>query len=222
MIKNILEYFDETVKNKSEKVAVIDGEREITFLGLSQSAKALSIQLCQVCTNQIRRPIAVFMAKSIESVVSDLGIIYSGNAYMNLDVKTPLQRIKNILDLVDPLCIITDTAHQQALNTVWPAEKTLLINPDLSLLTAENEDALYENLEQLIDTDPLCLINTSGSTGTPKSVILNHKSFIDFTEWAISTTGIGENEIVGSLSPIVFDIYSFELCMLMANPVRLW
>ena len=152
----------------------------LPFLGLSQSAKALSIQLCQVCTNQIRRPIAVFMAKSIESVVSDLGIIYSGNAYMNLDVKTPLQRIKNILDLVDPLCIITDTAHQQALNTVWPAEKTLLINPDLSLLTAENEDALYENLEQLIDTDPLCLMNTSGSTGTPKKRNFKSQKFYRF------------------------------------------
>lgn len=217
MIKNILEYFDETVKNKPEKVAVIDGNHEITFFDLWQNARALSIQLQQICTEQIRRPIAVFMPKSIESVVSDLGIIYSGNAYMNLDVKTPLQRIKNILDLVKPVCIITDASHKQSLNSIWPEDKTVLIDPDLSLLTTENESALYENLEQIIDTDPLCLINTSGSTGTPKSVILNHKSFIDFTEWAITTTGIGEEEVVGSLSPIVFDIYSFELCMLMAK-----
>ena len=73
------------------------------------------------------------------------------------------------------------------------------------------------NLKYIIDTDPLCIINTSGSTGTPKGVVLNHKSFIDFTEWAIDTLKINDNEIVGSLSPIVFDIYSFELCMLMSK-----
>ena len=69
----------------------------------------------------------------------------------------------------------------------------------------------------MIDTDPLCLINTSGSTGTPKSVVLNHKSFIDFTEWALTATKWTEDESIGSLSPAIFDIYSFELCMLMAK-----
>ena len=52
---------------------------------------------------------------------------------------------------------------------------------------------------------------------TPKGVVLNHKSFIDFTEWAIDTLKINDNEVIGSLSPLVFDIYSFELCMLMAK-----
>jgi non-ribosomal peptide synthetase component F len=47
-------------------------------------------------------------------------------------------------------------------------------------------------------------------------VALNHRSFIDFTEWALAATGIGEHEVVGSISPIVFDIYSFELCMMFA------
>jgi acyl-coenzyme A synthetase/AMP-(fatty) acid ligase len=45
---------------------------------------------------------------------------------------------------------------------------------------------------------------------------LNHRSFIDFTEWAIDTTGIGKDEVIGSLSPVVFDIYCFELCLLMS------
>ena len=216
MIKNLLEYFDRTVEKVPEKTAVVDGERRISFSELSRRAKVLAVRLRKGCQGDIRRPVAVFLPKSIESVVSDLGILYSGNAYMNLDIKTPAQRIGNILELVKPLYIITDAAHKERLKGIWPKERTFELTDDLSPVTEQEEWILAKNLKQVIDTDPLCLINTSGSTGTPKSVILNHKSFIDFTQWAIETTGLHEEEVIGSLSPIVFDIYSFELCMLMA------
>jgi len=72
---------------------------------------------------------------------------------------------------------------------------------------AINEDIQYNNeemlrrLERLIDTDPLCIINTSGSTGRQKRVVLNHRSFIDFSDWAIDTLHIGEDEVVGACRP---------------------
>lgn len=84
---------------------------------------------------------------------------------------------------------------------------------DLSI----DDELLDIRLQKLVDTDPLCIINTSGSTGTPKGVVLNHRSFFDFTEWALDVFKFSNDEVIGSLSPLVFDIYSFELCMLMAK-----
>jgi len=217
MIKNLLEYFEKTRSEVPEKTAVKVGEREITFSVLGERSEALAALLRRACSGEIRRPIAVYLPKSIECVVSDLGIVYSGNAYMNLDVKTPARRIGNILELVQPLCVLTDKAHQAALSAVWPEDKTILIDEDIPAAGAEEKQDIQQALEHIIDTDPLCLINTSGSTGTPKSVALNHRSFIDFTEWAIAATPIGDQEMIGSLSPSVFDIYSFELCMMMAK-----
>lgn len=217
MKKNVLEYLEETSAAKPGKTAVIDGERIITFKELSQQAKALAWKLHTSCRAQIRRPVAVFLKKSIESVVADLGIVYTGNAFMNLDVKTPMARIKNILDLVDPICIITDEKYGPSLEEVWPKEKTILITLDAQFVQPEQEAGLAKNLEQIIDTDPFCLINTSGSTGTPKCVVLNHRSFIDFTEWTVTEIGIIDDEVIGSLSPIVFDIHIFELCIMMAR-----
>jgi len=217
LIRNLLGYFEKTVAAYPDKTAVIDGERTVTFSELSQRAKGLAFCLFEEFKGSIRQPVAVFLPKSIESVISDLGIVYSGNAYMNLDVKTPAQRLWNILDLVQPLCVITDEFHKGQLADVWPEKQIVCIDQEMNLSDTNADSVLKRNLGLIIDTDPLCLINTSGSTGTPKSVVLNHRSFIDFTEWAIHETGIGNDEIIGSLSPCVFDIYSFELCMMMAK-----
>jgi amino acid adenylation domain-containing protein len=156
------------------------------------------------------------LPKSIEAIVADIAVSYSGNIYMNLDIKTPVERIKNIISVIEPIAIITNSQHLKNIISIIP-DNVVIINFD------KLDNLLYDHIEiskrlnQLIDTDPLCIINTSGSTGTPKGVVLSHKSFFDFTEWAIDTLKINDNEIIGSLSPIVFDIYSHELSMLMSK-----
>ena len=103
---NLIELFEESVKKYPQKVAVIDKDREMTFEALRVEAITLAQKIIYggACQN---KPIAVFLDKSIESVYSDLGIIYSGNFYMNLDIKTPAERISNILKLVEPRSIIS-------------------------------------------------------------------------------------------------------------------
>lgn len=219
MKRNLLEYFEETVARWPERIAVTQNEQQISFLELSQRAQALGTLLIGRSDAEMNRPIGVFMEKCIEVVISNVAILYSGNAYMNLDVKTPSQRIENILKLVEPALIITNDTWCETIAKVFPAEQ--ILNIDHISLNKIDPCALANRRKMAIDTDPCCLINTSGSTGTPKSVVLNHRSFVDFTEWAMETTGIGENEVIGSLSPIIFDIYSFELCMLMALGSRI-
>ena len=213
---NLIELFEESVKKYPQKVAVIDKDREMTFSDLREQAIMLAQKIIYggACQN---KPVAVFLDKSIESVYSDLGIIYSGNFYMNLDIKTPTERISNILKLVEPRFIISSSKQIKSIESIIP--DTI----DVILLDTDDRkqrlDAGYvlDKLDTIIDTDPSCIINTSGSTGTPKGVVLNHKSFFDFIEWAIDTFKFEDDLVMGSLSPIVFDIYSFELCMLMAK-----
>ncbi|MDP1510652.1 amino acid adenylation domain-containing protein [Paenibacillus sp. CMAA1739] len=216
MRTNLLDYLKITSERVPDRTAVIDGGRSISFLDLTEDAKKLSSIINRKINGIIRKPVAVLLDKQIESVVADIAIIFCGNAYMNLDSKTPVQRISNIIELIEPELIITNHKFMPKLEGICPSEKIL----NLDELDLRNEAYSQEMLDhisgKIIDTDPLCIINTSGSTGVPKGVILNHRSFIDFTEWATHTTGISDGEVIGSLSPSVFDIYSFELCMLMA------
>lgn len=214
---NILEYFNETMVKCSDRVAVIDGSSKYSFAQLDEDSE----KLCKVISGKIGdltcKPLAVFLPKCYSAIVSDIAIIKTGNAYMNLDIKTPFQRIGSILALIRPEIIITQKRFLKGLLEIYPLEKIVVLD-DVNYDTAEIKCGLdstrYKNL---IDTDPLCIINTSGSTGTPKGVILNHRSFIDFIEWSLSTMPFSEHEVIGSLSPVIFDIYSYELCLLMAK-----
>jgi len=136
---------------------------------------------------------------------------------MNLDVKAPIERINNILILVQPVIFITNKQYFDVIKLILPDSIKVCFIDDEYSFDEKQEEFLLKRLSNLIDTDPYCIINTSGSTGTPKGVVLNHKSFFDFTEWSIDTLKIGEHEIIGSLSPAVFDIYSHELCMMMSR-----
>ena len=215
MLKNILEYFDKTADRYESRTAVIEGVNEITFGELKLKSKILATVLLE--SKRFKNiPIAVFLPKSIESVLCNIAITYSCNIYMNVDVKSPQERLKNIFNLIQPQVIITNKAYYNLIKDFVSENQILLIdsvdytqNADIDLLNAAQDSQ--------IDTDPLCIINTSGSTGTPKGVVLSHRSFIEFTEVSQEIFNFSNEEVIGSLSPSVFDIYSFELCMLMAK-----
>ncbi len=215
MKKNILEYFFKTVEINQHNIAVIDGENTISFRDLDNKSQNLANKILAK-KNVSNMPVAVFLPKSIESVVADLAITYSSNIYMNIDVKSPKERIKNIFDLIKPVIVITSTANLKLLNGTIENEKMLLID-EVDFNQESNHSMLFLQMDLQVDTDPYCIINTSGSTGVPKGVVLNHRSFIDFIEVSDKVFKFTNDEIIGSLSPLVFDIYSFELCMLMAK-----
>lgn len=213
---NLIELFEESVSKYPEKVAVIDKDREICFSDLRTKALQLAAKIQGKGIGQ-NKPVAVFLDKSIESVYTDLGIIYSGDFYMNLDVKTPAERIKNIIQLVEPALLVSTTSQIRSIAAIIPDSVEIILLDEEDWSETPDVAGILDGLKTIIDTDPSCIINTSGSTGTPKGVVLNHKSFFDFIEWALDTFHFGDDLVMGSLSPIVFDIYSFELCMLMAK-----
>ena len=213
---SLIELFEETVKKYPQKVAVIDKDREIVFSDLHRKSLQLASALMALGIGQ-NKPVGVFLDKSIESVYADLGILYAGDFYMNLDIKTPAERIRNILQLVEPAAIISTTRQIKSIEGIIPSTMKVILLDEAGEGADVDAADIIGRLLTIIDTDPSCIINTSGSTGTPKGVVLNHKSFFDFIDWAIDTFHFDDDLVMGSLSPIVFDIYSFELCMLMAK-----
>jgi len=40
-------------------------------------------------TSAFNQPVAVFLPKSVEAIIANLGALYTGNCYANLDIKSP-------------------------------------------------------------------------------------------------------------------------------------
>lgn len=217
MKTNAFDFFIETVNRCGDKTAVIDGEYSWTFRQLQQSVHKLTWTLIKSNTPQ-KAVVAVLLKKSYRAVVADLAVSAAGCVYMNLDVKSPPARIEQILNIIKPALVITDTHGYDLLNQlekeILPVINLDMLDIEVELVQDNSRNPGEQRLASLIDTDPYCIINTSGSTGIPKGVVLNHRSFFDFVEWSSDTLKIDGQEIVGSLSPVIFDIFSFELCML--------
>ena len=215
---NLIEYFVETVRQFPERYAIIDGERKVSFGELDVLTRCLAGVIVE-SIQSMNQPIAVFMPKCVEALQADLAITYSGNAYMNLDVKNPAERLNNIFALVKPAAVITNNRFKAIIEPIAVINNAVVINVDdvPAKQTIPSQEDLLSGIDCLIDTDPYCIINTSGSTGTPKGVVLNHKSFIDFMAQTFDEYRFSENDIIGSLSPVVFDIWSYEMCLLMGK-----
>jgi len=215
---NVLSYFEQGARLRCpEKVAVKEQQREFTFAQFERFAKNCAALILQK-TFAKNQPIPVFLPKSAESIVADLGVLYSANAYANLDIKSPPQRLKGMLQNLNPSVIVTSAAHTAALRALdIPEEKLLLIEQAMVPEARYDNSALLQRLEGVIDTDPYCFIHTSGSTGVPKGVALNHRSTIDFVDWAFDRLGLDGTEVMGSLAPIYFDAYTLEFCTCIAK-----
>ncbi len=214
MKKNLIDYFEDTVEKYSEKVCVVGKDQSITFRELRTSSKQIAGNILRYTNFSKNAPIAIFLPKGISVYEMNIACMYSGNIFMNLDIKTPMARIKNVIDLIRPALIVSDDSYLELLkeqNFEMPVMSVQQMKDNSGI----GEENLQSRLKDMIDTDPMCIINTSGSTGTPKGVVLNHRSFIDFVKWSLDTFGFNGEERIGALSPVVFDIYDYELCLMM-------
>lgn len=208
---HIMHNFDNIVAAHPDRTAVFDGNKAITFKHIYNHIIHEATRISKRLEGKTGQIVAVFLPKSIDAVIAQLAILYSGNAYMNLDIKYPEQRLKAILEQVRPALLISENLSFHCIET----NRVFTLESDFQeTFVHEEREYILALREQCIDTDLLCIINTSGSTGIPKAVALTHRSFIDYIE-SVSAAGlVDDGEIVASLAPIVFDHYSFELCLL--------
>ncbi|MGG1676780.1 amino acid adenylation domain-containing protein [Neobacillus sp. NRS-1170] len=213
---NALEYLKETAIKYPNKPAIIDGERSITFHELEIKSKWLGF-IIQTKTKSRNLPIAIFLPKGLDAIVSFMGTLNSGNFYVPMDVKSPETRINAILTNLNPSIIVTNKHYRSILLSYGVAEHLLVQVEDID----EEPDNFALSFEEhisfnMIDTDPIYTIYTSGSTGVPKGVVISHRGVIDYIEWAKKTFNIDDKTIIGNQAPFYFDNSTLDIYLSMA------
>ena len=213
MARIITDYLDETVKKYSEKIAFSDEKRDISFGDLQDEAHHIAISLLELGFR--KKPIIIYLDKSVECIAAFEGVNYSGNFYSPVDTKMPSDRILKIIEKLCPAAIITDHAH---------ANQARRFAKDVHVLCYEemqNKVVDYDIIEsaknEIVDSDILYVLFTSGSTGTPKGAIISHRGMIDLTEWLSETLQFSENNIMANQTPFYFSYSVCEIYQTLKN-----
>lgn len=206
MKANVTYWLDETAKRFPDKTAYADDKKEVTFAQLREQARDIACGLVQ--RGLFKKPVAVFLEKGVDVLVSFMGAAYSCNFYSPIDVDMPGSRVNKILEVLKPAVVITTASLKEAFSQYDYDGGFLLLEEVFS--SGGQQDAVREaQLEAVrrrgIDTDLLYVLFTSGSTGVPKGVTINHRAVIDYIDWVTETFEITEKDSFGNQAPFYFD-----------------
>ena len=162
-----------------EAVALVSGDAQLSYGELERRANQLARHL-RALGVEPERPVAIAVADPFEKVVSLLGVLKAGGAYLPLDPTLPKPRLASILDDARVRILLTDATLRANLPVVRrPRSSTstpIRIGSPASPTIGCRRPRSPANLAYVI--------STSGSLGQPKGVAVSHASLTSaFHSW---------------------------------------
>jgi amino acid adenylation domain-containing protein len=231
------DYLIESARRVPEKVALVCGERRLTYRELDEQSNALAHGLVRRGVERGDR-VLVLAENSVEAVLAFWGTLKANAVASVISPQTRADKLAYLLRDCRPAAMIADAqlgaafaepaSGASSLRTVL----TFGIVPDRSPLRrlarhASLEATLAEDRRDVapprrcIDVDLAALIYTSGSTGEPKGVMLTHRNMLTA---ATSITSYLENvadDVILGVLPLSFDYGLYQMIMAFRMSARL-
>ena len=203
--KCIHELFTEQAERTPEAAAVIDEEEILTYRELEQRSN----QLARHLQSRGVRPgahIGISLEHSLETVVSILAVLKTGAAYVPLDPAHPRARLGFVIEDAQIGCILTQQRLKDRLPATSPETtdvRVICLDADWETIATGDEPV---SLGIATPEDVAYVIYTSGTTGDPKGVAVNHKSLVNYTQWASEVYIQNETLAFPLYSSLAFDL----------------
>ncbi|QUQ69298.1 non-ribosomal peptide synthetase [Kutzneria sp. CA-103260] len=207
-----LELFDEQVERRRDRLAVVDGDREVSYGELAEHAERLAGYLSGQGVRRGDR-VAVVMTRSRDLIATLLAVWKTGAAYVPVDPAYPAERVKFMLTDAEPAAVVCAQAYRDAVLD-GGLDPIVLDDPRTRQAVAEST-----RLSAGVGADDVAYVMyTSGSTGTPKGVAVPHGSvaaLVGEPGW-----DVGPDDAVLMHASHAFDISLFELWVPLLSGAR--
>uniref|UniRef100_UPI0015A54EA0 non-ribosomal peptide synthetase n=2 Tax=Actinosynnema TaxID=40566 RepID=UPI0015A54EA0 len=185
------------VDRTPDAIALRAGDGNLTYAQLDRAANRLAHRLRGLGVGPEDR-VAVCLPRTSRLVVSLLGVLASGAAYVPVDPAYPAERIELLLADSGAAVLITDEGG--------PAPDGVVV------LRSAVEDGPVERVASGVGADNLAyVIHTSGSTGRPKGVMIEHRQTTAMLTWARDTFPPEVLAETLAATSICFDLSVFEI-----------
>ncbi len=203
--KCIHQLFEEQVVKTPDAIAVIDGEKSLTYEQLNQKANQLAyyLQNLGVKTEDL---VGICIERSVLMIIGLLGILKAGAAYIPLDPNYPSERLAYMLEDSAVSVLLT---QENLVDTLPNYLGTIFcLDQDGKILDHHPQDNL---LHPMTSENLAYVIYTSGSTGKPKGVLIQHQSLLNLVSWHQNAFDITTIDRVTQLAGIAFDASVWEI-----------
>ena len=191
---------EEQAARTPDAVAVIYGDRQLTYAELNARANQLAHHLKSLGVGP-EVLVGVCCERTPEMVIALLATLKAGGAYLPLDLSYPPERLEYMLEDAQVPVLLT----QERLVERLPAYQTIPVCLDADWDEIGEQSA--ENLESDAQPEsPAYVIYTSGSTGRPKGVVIPHKGLVNYLSWSARAYPAAEGQGSVVHSPIGFDL----------------
>ena len=199
--KNLFEFLGPSFRNNADRTALVTANSSLTYAELSERVGRVARNLSERSV-KMGSTVALCLDRSPELIVSVLGVIRAGAAYVPIDPTYPTERIAGMLVDSNLHVVITDRAHQHLFKGT--KAKLLLIDE----IDLEN-GPLFEGECPAKPENLAYVLFTSGSTGRPKGVAMHHAPLLNLIQWQLRTSVLKEGDRTLQFAPISFDV-SFQ------------
>ncbi len=192
MTGSFIDRWKEIVYKNADKVALTDGDNEITYAVLNQ--KSLRIATWFQTHKYHNRCIVNTIENRFDGVICMLGALLSGNYYFNIAFED-LKRFEAELLLLNPACILVgcpDDRLDVSLNQLLFSER-VFGNPSTTC-----------TVPIVFPESPFAIFSTSGSTGSPKLISHNHQFVMQELKRQILSGDIDGDDIRDFSSSLTF------------------
>lgn len=191
--------FEAVARIREDAVAIIDGQRQMSYRELLLRADALAREL-EARGIGPRDRVGVALPRSAELIVAVVGIVRAGAAYVPIDLNHPAERRAVILSDARPNIVVTEAAQ---VDGIPPGIEVLWLPQDVPEGIGRRRRPELE--------DPAYVIYTSGSTGQPKGVVVTQRNVARLFTTAGPLFEFDSNDVWSLFHSIAFDVSVWEL-----------
>jgi amino acid adenylation domain-containing protein len=195
--------------------------RTMTYRDLDRRSNEIARHLRRLGV-AINARVALVAERSPEMVAALLGILKAGGGYLPLDPSYPRERLALLLADAAPAAVV---GPRHLLAALPPGTlPRLALEDTFTEATEGNTEAdTAPTVPRSADVPPASLayvLYTSGSTGTPKGVEVSHRAVVRLVR-ETAYAAFGPGEVFLQLSPMSFDLATFEIWGPLLNGGRL-